>query len=361
MATNQRIYTAKILLVDEDPANVRVLEEMLGAARFIAVSSVTDARAVEAMHLRERYDLILLDLKMPQVDGIDLLARLRQVAAPEDCPILVVTAQSDLPARLHGLEAGAQDFIGKPFERTEVVSRIRNLLEMRLLHRELREQNRHLEEQVRERTRELAETRMEIIRRLGRAAEYRDNESGMHVIRMSRYAQVLGRAAGMSEDEAETLLNASPMHDVGKIGVPDRVLLKPAPLNTAEWELMKSHTRIGAEILSGHPSELLEMAATVALTHHERWDGSGYPRGLAGTGIPLAGRVVAVCDVFDALTSARPYKTPWRDGDAINYMSLNSGRHFDPGLIERFNEALPDILSIKERYREPETVRAPGV
>ncbi|MBI4384353.1 MAG: HD domain-containing protein [Nitrospinae bacterium] len=203
-----------------------------------------------------------------------------------------------------------------------------------------------------ERNRELRETQLEIVRRLGRAAEYRDNETGYHVIRMSLYSESLGKALGMSEKECETLRFASPMHDVGKIGIPDNILLKPGKLDEREWKIMKTHAAIGAEILKGSRSELLKMAEAIALTHQEKWDGSGYPNGLAGEDIPVVGRITAVCDVFDALTSERPYKRAWSVEEAVDYIETQSGKHFDPRLVPLFKSVLPEILENKAKYRE---------
>jgi putative two-component system response regulator len=235
----------------------------------------------------------------------------------------------------------------------EVLNRIRNMLEVRLLHNRIREQNEVLEQRVRERTAELNETRLEIIRRLGLAAEYRDNETGLHIIRMSLYSKQLALQSGLSATHAELILNASPMHDIGKLGIPDRVLLKPGRLDDEEWTVMKRHAQIGADILAGHHSELLQMAAEIALCHHEKWDGSGYPRQLQGTQIPLEARIVAVADVFDALTSNRPYKRAWTVDDALAEMQNVAGSHFDPRLVDNFLAILPQITNIMNRYAEP--------
>ncbi len=257
-------------------------------------------------------------------------------------------------ARVRSLQSGAKDFLTKPFDRIETLTRIHNMLEVRLLHNQVRDQNVILERKVQERTAELNDTRLEIIRRLGIAAEYRDNETGLHIIRMSKICQVLGKAVGMTESEAELLLNASPMHDIGKIGIPDRILLKPGKLDADEWEIMKTHAAIGADMLSGHSSELLNMAKEIALTHHEKWDGSGYPRGLKGEDNPLAGRICAVSDVFDALTSVRPYKKAWSVEDSVAEIQRGKGANFDPDMVDVFMDTLDEIVSIKEQYKGPE-------
>ncbi|WP_338074195.1 HD-GYP domain-containing protein [Halochromatium glycolicum] len=217
----------------------------------------------------------------------------------------------------------------------------------------LYDQNRVLDSKVREQTAQLHETRLEIIRRLGRAAEYKDNETGLHVIRMSHYAAILGRVTGMDERNVELLLNAAPMHDVGKIGIPDRILQKPGRLSREEWDVMRTHAQIGADIIGdAGDSELLEMARVVALTHHEKWDGSGYPQGLAGDDIPRSDRIVAIADVFDALTSVRPYKPAWPVAKALELLSDSRGTHFDPDLVPAFLDTLPEILKIRRRYAE---------
>ena len=347
------LLSAHILVVDDQPANVLLLERILAAEGYRNVESLSDSRAVAGAYAARRHDLVLLDLNMPYVDGFEVMAQLKQLVPEDYVPILVLTAQSDRQTRLKALESGARDFLTKPFDRLEVVNRIRNLLEVRLLHNQVQNQNRVLEERVRERTRELFDTRLEIIRRLGRAAEYRDNETGLHIIRMSQISQYIGRASGMGEADADMLLNASPMHDIGKIGIPDRILLKPGKFDPDEWEIMKTHTTIGAEMLAGHGSELMQMASDIAYTHHEKWDGSGYPRNLRGEEIPLAGRIVAISDVFDALTSERPYKKAWPVEQAIAYIRDNAGKHFDPALVKCFDEVLPEIIQVSDRYAEP--------
>lgn len=343
---------ANILLVDDEPANLRVLEAILRGEGYARVTSLSDPRAVEPLYRAQRFDIVLLDINMPYLDGFTVMERLKAANAEDHLPVLVLTAQADTATRLRALRSGARDFVTKPFLREEVLTRIRNQIETRLLHNRLRDQNRALEERVHERTRELHDSRLDIIRRLGRAAEYRDNETGLHIIRMSKVSELLARACGMNDDEADMVLNASPMHDIGKIGVPDRILLKPGKLDPEEWEVMKTHATIGSEILSGHGSNLIEAARAIALTHHEKWDGSGYPAGLRGEDIPLVGRIVAVSDVFDALTSERPYKRAWSVDESTAFLRTQSGRHLDPWLIELFMDILPDVLAIRRHYAD---------
>lgn len=299
------------------------------------------------------FDLILLDICMPELDGFEVMELLKKDAGGDYLPILVLTALADNQTRIRALQSGAKDFVTKPFNRHEILNRVRNILEVRQLHNQLLEQNAGLERQVRERTAELSETRLEIIQRLGYAAEHRDNETGLHIIRMSHFSALLARTAGLSGQEEEMILNASPMHDIGKLAIPDRILLKPGKLDREEWEIMKTHAKKGAEILEGHPSGLLKAAREIALCHHEKWDGSGYPNGLKEEEISIEVRIVAIADVFDALTSKRPYKESWPVEKAFAEIETCAGRHFDPKLAETFLTVKPEIQAIMERYAEP--------
>ncbi|MDH5484512.1 MAG: response regulator [Gammaproteobacteria bacterium] len=357
---NIDIKSAKILLVDDEAANIKLLERILAMSGFTSVVSTQDPRQVLAMYLEHAPDIILLDLNMPHMDGYDVLDQLHQQVDTDLPPILVLTAQYMQEHRQKAFDKGASDYVTKPFDTSELLSRVSNLLEVHLFHKLIKDQNQMLEQKVEERTRELRkahkqihDSRLQIVRRLGRAAEYRDNETGLHIIRMSKMASLLARAAGMDEAAADLVLNASPMHDIGKIGIPDNILLKPGKFEADEWEIMKTHAQIGADILSGDDSPLLSMAREIALTHHEKWDGSGYPNGLRGEDIPLVGRITALADVFDALTSERPYKKAWTVEDALNLIREQSGKHFDPALVEAFEELLPEIIKIKEEHAEP--------
>jgi putative two-component system response regulator len=356
MATSplpQNVKAARILIVDDEPANVKLLERMLQVEGYNNIVTTQDSRQAVRLYQEHDSDLILLDINMPYLDGFGVMEQLQQLDTTLP-PILVLTAQSAHEYRLKALAGGARDYLTKPFDRTELMARVRNLLEVQLFHKYLSDQNELLEYVVNKRTQELQETRLQVVRRLGRAAEYRDNETGLHIIRMSKYSQLIAQAAGMSDYECDLVLNASPMHDIGKIGIPDHILLKPGKFESHEWEIMKTHAEIGADILSGDETDLLTMARDIAYTHHEKWDGSGYPRGLTGANIPLVGRIVAIADVFDALTSERPYKKAWPVEDAIDLIKEQKGKHFDPELVEFFLSILPDILEIKEKYAEPE-------
>ena len=345
---------ARVLVVDDQPANTLLLGRMLAAEGYRNVVTTNDSTEVLALQREAPFDAILLDIRMPKIDGFGVLKLLKEEAGDDYVPVIVLTAQTDDDTRLRALAEGAKDFITKPFNRAEVLNRIRKLLEVRLLHRRIREQNELLERRVRERTTELYETRLEIVRRLGKAAEYRDNETGFHIVRMSKYSELVARAMGLNDNVAELILHASPMHDIGKLGIPDGILLKPGRLEPWEWQIMKTHTDIGADILDGHHSRLLQMAARIARAHHEKWDGSGYPRGLREKDIPLEARIVAVADVFDALTSRRPYKEPWSVEASLDEIRRLTGSHFDPAVVKAFLAVVPKVIEIKDRYAEPE-------
>lgn len=350
MISKQDILNANILLVDDQLVNIKLLEKMLRHAGFSAIFSTTRPQEVKSLYFDNEIDLIVLDIRMPDMDGFDVMAGLQAEIENDYLPVLVVTAELTSQTRERALSSGAKDFITKPFDQAEVLQRIHNMLEVRLLHKQIRLQNETLEQQVQQRTRQLEQSRLEIIRRLGRAAEYKDNETGNHILRMSHFAQMLARAAGLSEEQADNILLAAPMHDIGKIGIPDSILLKPGKLDPDEWEIMKSHVTIGADLLAGTDIPLLTMARNIALTHHEKWDGSGYPYGLAGEAIPIEGRICAICDVFDALTSERPYKKAWPVEEAIALLHQQKGRHFDPALVDLFDTIMNEVLAYRAAH-----------
>jgi len=347
------VRRADILLVDDETVNLKLLQRSLEALGYARLTSLSDPRAVLPHYEKHRPDLVVLDLNMPGMNGFEIMGKLRALEKDDMPPVLILTAQHAQEDRVRALRNGAQDYITKPFSIEELSARVRNLLQAQLNRKMIRGRNLQLEQRVCERTRELYDTRLQIVRRLGRAAEYRDNETGLHIVRMSKISALLGDAVGMGRESCELLLNASPMHDIGKIGIPDHILLKPGRFEPDEWEIMKSHTTIGADILSGDDSDILNMAREIAFTHHEKWDGSGYPRGLQGENIPLEGRIVAVADVFDALTSERPYKRAWPIEDALDFVRSQRGQHFDPQLVDLFMENLPAVLEIRNRFAEP--------
>lgn len=320
-----------LLLVDDEPNNLQVLRHILQDQYRLLFARDGD----KALQLArsEALDLVLLDVMMPGMTGLEVCRQLKQDPATATVPVIFVTALNDSRDEAEGFAAGAVDYITKPVSPPIVQARVRTHLSL-------------------VRVEELVETRLQIIRRLGRAAEFKDNETGLHVIRMSHYSRVLALAAGCSERFADDLLNAAPMHDIGKIGIPDLILQKPGKLDAAEWEIMRTHPEIGARIIGEDRSSLLQMAATIALSHHERWDGSGYPHGLQGEAIPLAGRIVAIADVFDALTSQRPYKHAWTVDEAFALIARESGKHFDPTLAACFLGLRPQLEAIRQQWLE---------
>jgi putative two-component system response regulator len=322
---------ARILVVDDEDANLRALSRILHAAGYHAVTTTTDPTTVLSLHQECDPDLVLLDLHMEALDGMAVLEQLRAAAAPQGyLPVLMLTGDSSPEARRRALAAGATDFVAKPFEMDEVLLRIRNLLEIRSLHRRITAHNQLLESRVAERTAELDDAHLDTLERLALAAEFRDDETGWHTERVGEAAAVLATALGLPEEDVFLIRRAAPLHDVGKIGIPDSILRKPGALTEAEWRTMKQHTTIGARILSSGRSRVIRLAEQIALYHHEHWNGAGYPRGLAGESIPLVGRLVMVADVFDALLSDRVYRSAWPAEQVLNYIRDHAGRRFDP-------------------------------
>jgi putative two-component system response regulator len=341
------VYSARILIVDDQAANVLLLERLLSTSGFTSVVSTTVSGEVPALCDQHAPDILLLDLQMPAPDGFEVMAMLdERMNGPERMPVLILTADPSSESKRRALLMGASDFLGKPFDATEAVLRIRNLLLTHVLQMELRRQNASLEQRVRTRTRQLDDSRIEVVERLARAAEYRDDNTGRHTRRVGRTAALLAKILGHADDFVERIGRAAPLHDVGKIGISDAILLKPGRLTPDEFEAMKQHTRIGAEILGQNRSKLMRLSEEIALTHHEHWDGSGYPAGLAGESIPISGRIVAVADVFDALTHKRPYKEAWPPEDALAEMQRLSGSYFDPSVVEALVEiGLHELLA----------------
>jgi len=327
-----------ILAVDDEASNLQLLRQILQDHYRLRFAK-DGQRALELVR-EEAPDLILLDVMMPGMSGYEVCAALKADPRTAEIPVIFVTALTDTDDEVEGFEAGAVDYITKPVSPPIVRARVRTHLSL-------------------VRMEALRESRLEIVQRLGLAAEYKDNETGLHVIRMSHFSRILGLAAGMTELDADDLLHAAPMHDVGKIGIPDRILQKPGPLDPDEWKIMQSHATIGAEIIGEHPNGMLALARNIALTHHEKWDGSGYPKGLKGEEIPLEGRITAIADVFDALTSVRPYKKAWTEEEALDFLVQQKGKHFDPALVDLFIGQMPAIRAIRQRWaEEPQELKA---
>jgi putative two-component system response regulator len=345
-----RIFkNARILIVDDEPANVDLLRRLLERAGFSRIDSTNDAREAADRYVKFRPDLILLDLHMPHRDGLEVMDELNQIAEASYLPILMLTGDDTQEAKREALSRGAKDFLNKPFHSDEVLLRIGTLLETRFLYLQIQSQNQILEAKVRDRTRELEAAQIEIIERLARAAEFRDDNTGQHTERVGQMAALLAKGMGLPDAQVSLIRRAAPLHDVGKIGIPDAILLKLGKLTADEFEIVKTHTTIGARILSGSRFTILRLAEEIAFNHHERWDGEGYA-GISGAAIPLAGRIVAVADVFDALTQKRPYKAAWPIDDAMAEIDRQRGKQFDPALVDAFLRML--------EQREPQAPEA---
>jgi len=341
------LRSARILVIDDMQVSVDYLVCTLRRAGLAHISATTDPHEGLALCRIAPPDLILLDYCMPGLDGPDFMAELTAILGEEVPPILIITAHDVAENRRRALEMGAIDYVLKPFTDWELLIRARNLLRLHMMHRGQRAQSRRLEQLVSERTAELERTRSEIIHRLCNAGEFRDEDTGRHVARIGRLSSRLAELAGADREFVKRLAAAAPLHDIGKIGIPDRVLLKPGKLDPDEWAIMKTHCALGAQILADSGMPLLDLASEIALSHHEKWDGTGYPNGLSGDRIPLSGRLVAVCDVFDALLSHRPYKEPWPMDKALVYIAGVAGSHLDPDLTRLFLDNKAEMVAIR--------------
>jgi putative two-component system response regulator len=348
----QKLKQAHILIVDDQQANIDLLHRMLEHDGFTNLESTTESSEVVGRCAQHPPDLLILDLHMPEPDGFEVLRELRPWLEGRWFPVMVVSADVTTEAKLRALTDGARDFLTKPFDMVEVLLRIKNLLEVRFAQRESRKQHLVLEQLVYDRTRDLDEARVEALSRLALAAEYRDDATGEHTQRVGRTSALIARMLGLPDVQVALIRHAAPLHDVGKIGLRDSVLLKPARLTAEEYEEMQQHVEIGRSILSGSNSPLLKMAEEIAWTHHERWDGKGYLTGMTGDEIPLSGRIVAVADVFDALTRKRPYKDAWPLDQAVAQIFSESGSHFDPLVVDAFRALDKEDLLAPPRDEE---------
>jgi putative two-component system response regulator len=297
-------------------------------------------------------DLVIVDYMMPEMDGLSFIHHFRELHGRTEIPVLMITANDQKDVRYEALNGGANDFLTKPIDRIEFSARAKNMLALRTGQKFLADRAAHLAQQVDERTKEIRERERELIFRISRAAEFRDPETGAHIQRMAHYSQLIARKLGLSEMQQRLILQAAPMHDVGKIGIRDYILLKPGRLTPEEFEIMKRHAELGYELLKGSSSEIIQTGAEIALAHHEKYDGSGYPQGLKGEAIPLFGRIVAVADVFDALTSERPYKKAWALEDALKLLQDGRGTHFDPQCVDAFMADWEAVLDIRQRFQD---------
>ena len=348
---------AKVLVVDDVSVNVALVRAILVPLGFDCITA-PDGEQGFAAAIAEDPDVILLDVMMPGQDGYETARRLRAEEITRHTPIIMVTATSDPEARAKALAAGADDFLTKPIDKDELHARVQSVARFSQYRRQLESQRTSLDEMVASRTVELQSAldslkrvSLEVILRLARASEYKDSDTGMHIERMSRFAAAIARKMGLPDDEVENILYAAPMHDIGKIGIPDNILLKPDRLDNNEWEVMKQHTIIGACILEGSEAPLVDLGRIIALTHHERWDGAGYPMGMSGEDIPLAGRITSVSDVFDALSSRRPYKDPISSEETFQMVRAGRGTQFDPIVVDALYAIHDEIEEIRRRYQ----------
>lgn len=343
-----------VLIIDDSDINLALIKALV--LKLGECSPVLFDRPLAALDwCRSNVpDLVIVDYMMPDMDGLKFIAAFRALHGRNEIPVLMITANDQKDIRYEALLGGANDFLTKPIDRVEFGARVRNMLSLRTGQKFLADRAEHLAELVEARTSEIREREKELIFRMSRAAEFRDPETGAHIQRMAHFSQVIAHGLDLGAAMEKLVLEAAPMHDVGKIGIPDYILLKPGKLTPEEFEVMKGHARLGYELLKDSGSEILRAGAEVALSHHEKFDGSGYPKGLKGAQIPQLGRIVAVADVFDALTSERPYKRAWTLEDACQFLEDGRGKHFDPMCVEAFLAGWDDVLEIRQRFRDEE-------
>ncbi|MCK6408427.1 HD domain-containing phosphohydrolase [Thauera sp.] len=354
-------HRMQVAVVDDTPLNLSVIGKLVDRMPNACAHTFERPTAALEWCLANEPDLIIVDYMMPDMDGLEFVRRMRAYRHQDDLPILMVTASHERHIRYGALDCGASDFLTKPIDGREFEARVRNMLKLREAFLASSQRTETLAAEVRKATADILDRERETITRLSRAAEFRDPETGAHIQRMSHYSALIARQLGLGEELAEALLMAAPMHDVGKLGIPDTILLKPGRLTPEEFAVMKRHPQIGHDILKGSSSSILRLGATIALTHHERFDGSGYPRGLAGAAIPIEGRIVSVADVFDALTSSRPYKPAWPMSRAIALLREGRGSHFDPHCVDALLHAWDGVLAVQARYQDEDAPSAPAV
>ncbi len=371
---SRTIASSKIMIVDDEPINVKVARKYLKLEGYEHFVTTTDSREAVAIVEKERPDVLLLDIMMPHVSGLDILAALRADKRWAHLPVVILTAATDLATKRRALELGASDFLAKPVDPTELIPRLYNVLTVKRHHDHMEQYAHELEAEVLRRTAELARSRQEVIHCLARAAEFRDDDTGRHVLRVGKYARLIGAGLGWKGERLNMLEQAAQLHDIGKIGIPDSILLKPGKLGPEEIEIMhkhagfgkrimetlpehesnvlRKHTELGSRLLQETDSPILSLASTISLSHHEKWDGSGYPLGLAGEDIPIEGRITAVADVFDALSSKRPYKPPFPLLKCFEILEEGRGKHFDPLVLDAFFRCRPEIVKTQLQYAD---------
>jgi putative two-component system response regulator len=370
----EQVRLSKIMIIDDEPINVKVARKYLKLEGYENFVTTTESREAMALIEKERPDLILLDIMMPHISGLDILAALRADERWQHLPVIILTAANDQATKRRALELGCSDFLAKPVDPTELIPRLHNVLMVKRHHDHMERYSHELEAEVLRRTAELARSRQEVIHCLARAAEFRDDDTGRHVFRVGRYARLIGAAMGWAGERLNMLEQAAQLHDIGKIGIPDSILLKPGKLGPEELEIMhkhagfgkrimealpdhesntlRSHTELGSRLLQDTDSPILALASVISLSHHEKWDGSGYPLGMAGEDIPIEGRITAVADVFDALSSKRPYKPPFPIQRCFEILEEGRGKHFDPVVLDAFFRCRPEIIQTQIKYAD---------
>lgn len=342
-----------VVIIDDEFTSRVILDKIIhGINKNIITHLFSDPLKALEWICKNQPDLVLVDYQMKEMTGMEVVANIRRVPSLETLPIIVITAHNEREVRYAALDAGATDFLSKPIDPYECRVRCRNLLTMRHNEKMLHDHLHSLKDTVHKATQEIRDREQETLFCLAKAGEFRDSETGYHIIRMARYSRLIAEALGLNESHCTLIEMAAPMHDIGKIGIPDQILLKPGRLTAEEFEIMKDHTSIGFKILQESVSPSLTQGAKIALGHHERYDGTGYPLGLKGESISLEARIVSVADVYDALTSVRPYKKAWTTNDAVGYLTANRGTHFDPACVDAFTTQLDKITVIQQQLQD---------
>ena len=352
-----------VVVIDDEFTSRVILEKVVqGIQKNIIVKTFADPIAAVAWVEANQPDLILVDYVMKGMTGLEVVQHVRQISSLESVPIVVVTSMEDRNVRYQALESGATDFIIKPIDPYECSVRCRNMLSLRMQQKIIMSRSLFLEKAIADATEQIRQRELETLLKLAKAGEHRDRETGNHVMRMAKYSRLIAEALDLTREKCDLLEVAAPMHDIGKVGIPDHVLLKPGKLNVEELDIMRAHARIGFQILQHSPSKYLSLGAEIALGHHEKYDGSGYPGGLKGKAIPLESRIVAVADVYDALTSPRPYKNAWSNEEGLAHLVANKGTHFDPDCVDAFVFQFSNVVLIQQLFdsHEPQPAQAAG-
>jgi two-component system response regulator RpfG len=343
----------RVVIIDDEFTSRVILEKIVqGVQKNITVKTFADPITALAWIKDNQPDLIIVDYLMSGMTGLEAVQQMRRIYSLEGVPIVVVTSSEDRDIKYQALESGATDFITKPIDPYECRVRCRNMLRLRLQQKIILNRSQFLEQRIADATQQILAREQETLLRLAKAGEYRDVETGNHIVRMAKYSRLIAEGLKLASDRCELIELAAPMHDIGKIGIPDNILLKPGKLNLDELTIMKTHPLIGFQILQNSPSKYLVMGATIALSHHEKYDGSGYPHGAKGDEIPLEARIVAVADVYDALTSRRPYKTAWSNEDSLAYLTTNKGKHFEPSCVDAFISQYSKVTLIQRQLQD---------